>query len=323
MAQRSQILVLALLVSVSFGRGVARAQQCDVSDGESIVQGLLDDVVTPFNDAWPAICQATGLDPFDNVYDGSVNLGCGLGDLGNTVCGLQASSCKSMWADVDVSQISGLENLAVTSLTVTSTNANSGTSCPYKSSAVDDTSFSCSYSGEGIGDAALTGSVSAYLPSIETRDECDAPGAQDKLKEQIWEALATATATGGTATADLKYCAGICSANSGLASLVYLGMSDLKLHLTGVSTDIVTSGSSYDIDEQLADEIADQIADGLKSVIESAIAPVITQALNEEVDEILPLPSSCSSSASTVPAAVATAPAPPGSLVCYDAGLAP
>lgn len=327
MARRKCILILSVLVAL-LPAGGAHAQQCSVSDGESIVQGLLDDVIAPFNSAWPAICEATGLDPFDNVYDGSVNLGCGLGDLGHTICGLEASSCKSMWADVDVSQITGLENLALTAITVTSTDAGSGTTCPYKSSAVDDTSFSCSYSGEGTATAAVTGTLTADLSNIEIRVECDALGGLDKFKETIWQGHATATATGGTATADVKYCSGVCSVDSGLASLVYLASSDLKLKLTGVSTKIVTDGSSYDIDAQLADEIADTIADELKSVLEAAIAPTVSEALNDEVDEILPLPSSCSSANATAPAtltdpgvaAAATAPAPDGALVCWDAG---
>ena len=327
MARLAQILLLSAVLGLVFGGGAARAQECSVSDGESIVQGLLDDVIAPFNAAWPAICEASGLDPFDNVFDGSVNLGCGLGDLGNTVCGLQASSCKSMWADVDVSQITGLENLDLTSLTVTSTNASDGTSCPYKSSAVDGTSFSCSYSGEGTGTAALTGTMTADLSSIEIRVECDALGGLDDFKETIWEGHATATATSGTADADIKYCSGICSVDSGVASLVYLAMSDLKLKLDGVSVNIVTDGSSYNIDADLADEIADTIADALKTDIEAALSPVVSSALNDEVDEIIPLPSSCSSAAASstpaaAPAAAVTAPTPPGSFVCYDAGLA-
>jgi hypothetical protein len=326
---RSLLVLASCAVTLLLGTHAARAQQCTVSDGETIVQGLLDDVIAPFNAAWPSICEATGLDPFDNVFDGSVNLGCGLGDLGDTVCGLQASSCKSMWADVDVSQITGLENLSLTSLTVTSTDATSGTTCPYSSKAVDDTSFSCSFSGEGTGDAALSGGdLSADLSSIEIRVECDALGGLDDFKETIWEGHATATAKSGTATADVKYCAGICSVDSGLASLVYLGMSNLKLKLDGVSVDIVTDGSSYDIDEQIEDEIADQIADALKVDIENAIAPVISEALNDEVKEILPLPSSCSSSSSSSAPAVAAAAdtaqaVPGGALLCYDAGLAP
>ena len=172
MARLAQILLLSAVLGLVFGGGAARAQECSVSDGESIVQGLLDDVIAPFNAAWPAICEASGLDPFDNVFDGSVNLGCGLGDLGNTVCGLQASSCKSMWADVDVSQITGLENLDLTSLTVTSTNASDGTSCPYKSSAVDGTSFSCSYYGEGTGTAAV-----GWLPAADEPPAVMAPSA--------------------------------------------------------------------------------------------------------------------------------------------------
>lgn len=325
MARLVPMLFLSGLLALAAG-SQAGAQECSVSDGESIVQGLLDDVISPFNAAWPAICEATGLDPFDNVYDGSVNLGCGLGDLGKTVCGLQASSCKSMWADVDVSQITGLEDLEVTAFTVTSTTASSGTTCPYKSSAVDDTSFSCSYSGEGTASAEVTGKLTADLSSIEIRVECDALGGLDKFKETIWEGHATATATGGTATADIKYCSGVCSVDSGVASLVYLASSDLKLKLSGVSTDIVTDGSSYDIDEQLADEIADQIADGLKSVLEQAIAPTITTALNDEVNEILPLPSSCSDASTSSAGAggeAATRSAPDGALVCWDAGLAP
>lgn len=340
MAGSRTVLSLTVVLVLGLGAERAAAQECTVADGEATVQTLLDDVIAPFDAAWPTIAKDTGLDPFDNVYDGSVDLGCGLGDLGYTVCGIEGSSCVKMWADVDVSQITGLEDLSLTTLTVTSTTATDGTSCPYSSKSVDGTSFGCSYSGEGTGTGELTGTLTADVSSIEIRVECDLLGGLDKYKDTLWSGHATATATGGTATADLKYCAGLCSVDSGVASLVYLGMDDLKLDLHDVSVNIVTDGSDVDIDAALADEIGDIIADSLKSSIEAALSPVITEALNDEVDEILPLPESCSSVSSTTsgatgaaastrawsggaPAAAQASSAPPaGALVCYDAGLA-
>ncbi|MBY0276701.1 hypothetical protein K2Z84_15275 [Candidatus Binatia bacterium] len=335
MAGSRTSVCLTIVLVLALGAGRASAQECTVADGEATAQTLLDDVISPFDAAWPTIAKATGLDPFDNVYDGSVDLGCGLGDLGYTVCGIEGSSCVKMWADVDVSQITGLEDLSLTSLTVTSTTATDGTSCPYSSKSVDDTSFGCSYSGEGTGTGALTGTLTADVSSIEIRVECDFLDGLDKYKDTLWSGHATATATGGTATADLKYCAGLCNVDSGVASLVYLGMDDLKLDLHDVSVNIVTDGADVDIDAALADEIGDIIADSLKSSIEAALSPVITEALDDEVDEILPLPESCSSASSTTaaaasarpssggtqPAAQASSAPPAGALVCYDAGL--
>ena len=116
------------------------------------------------------------------------------------------------------------------------------------------------------------------------------------VTETIWSGNATCTATGGTATSQVDYCAGLCSVNSGLSSLVALQSSDLKLKLSGISCKINTTSLSQLITGDL-DPILDEIADALGTTIEEALTPTVQSALNEVVDEVLPLPASCSAQA--------------------------
>jgi hypothetical protein len=263
------------------------------SEGETIAQDLLDDFIGPFNKAWPTIAKNNGLDPFNNVYDGEVNLGCGLGDIGDIICGAQLAKCDKFYADVDVSQIDGLSNLDLTSLTLETTNQQTGTSCPYDSSAVSGTSFGCSLYGTSTADVELTAQAKVVLSSMSLKVKCSG---LTGFTETLWSGNATCTATGGTATSQVDYCAGICSANSGLSSLVALKASDLKLKLTDPKCDINTSNIDKTIASVL-DSILDQIADDLASTIEKAVSPTIESALNDVVKEVLPLPASCAAQA--------------------------
>jgi hypothetical protein len=267
-----------------------------VGEGETLAQNLLTSFVKPFNAAWPTIAVATDLDPLNNVYDGTVNLGCGLGGIGDAICGVEGGSkCLQFYADVDVSQIDGLSGLQIESITLETTNQQLGNSCPYDSSAVTGASFGCSLYGSSTADVELS-QAKVVLSSLSLKVQCDWAGA--KSTQTLWAGNATCTATGGTATSEVDYCAGLCSFSSGASSLVALQASDLKLKLTGINCDINTTNIISSA-ASLLDPILDEIADALGTTIETALTPTIQSALNDVVDEVLPLPSSCSTQAAS------------------------
>jgi hypothetical protein len=80
-------------------------------EGPTIAQALLDAFVPVFNEEWPAIAAAEGLDPLSPVYDGPVKIGCGSIE-GDAVCyalhSLVYPDCTEVYADVDVSELDGL-----------------------------------------------------------------------------------------------------------------------------------------------------------------------------------------------------------------------
>jgi hypothetical protein len=265
--------------------------------GETIAQDLLDDFIAPFNKAWPLIAKDEKLDPFNDVYDGKVDLGCGPDHVADTLCAALTDGiypvCSEVYAEVDVSQIDGLSNLEITSLTLETANELIGTSCPYDSNAVDDTSFRCSISGTSTADVKLTAQAKAVVSSIKLKVKCSDPILGD-VTDDLWTGNATCTSSGGTASAEVDYCGGVCSRDSGLSSLVALEASDLKMKLTNIDCDITTTDIIYAPIEPYLDEILSDTADLLGSTIESALAPSVTSALNDVVKEVLPLPDDCS-----------------------------
>ncbi|HEX6862543.1 MAG TPA: hypothetical protein VF414_07005, partial [Thermoanaerobaculia bacterium] len=266
--------------------------------GEKIAQDLLDDFVPEFNELWPTLAVEEGLDPYDDVYDGPVSLGCDSYGIGDGTCAVLTDEiyplCSELYADVDVSQLDGLSGLEITSLKLETTNQQVGTSCPYDSGAVKDTSFRCSLYGTSGADVELTSQAKVVVSSIKLKIKCT--NHFEDHTEQLWAGNATCTAKGGTATAKVDYCGGICSRDSGVASLVALKASDLEMKLTPACNVNTTDVDYPPIDEAL-DELLSETADLLGSIIVDAVAPAITSALNDLVKEVLPLPAACGTDA--------------------------
>lgn len=260
--------------------------------GAQIAQDLLDDFIPVFNQLWPTIAVNEDIDPFNDVYEGDVSLGCGLEEIGNTICDMELGDCEDFYAHVNVSQIDGLSKLQLTSLTLETTNQQFGTSCPYDSNAVDGTSFECSLYGTSAADVKLTAQAKVVVSDIEIKVKCNTIFGDET--EPLWNGKATCTVSGGTATAKVEYCSGVCSLSPGVSSLVALKASDLKLDLTGVDCKVTTTDLFYDPLEPFLDPVLSELADLLASTIEDAVAPSISDALNDLVKEALPLPAACS-----------------------------
>jgi hypothetical protein len=262
--------------------------------GEKIAQELLDDFVPVFNQDWPTIAVAEGLDPYMDVYDKPVNIGCNTYGIGDLTCplvvGVAYPACKNFYANVDVSEIDGLSHLAITSLELESTNQQVGTSCPYDSKAVENTSFRCSLYGNSGANVKLTAPAKVVVSSIQLMIECT--DGVLSTTAQLWAGKATCKSTSGTASGKVAYCSGICSKDAGVSSLVALQASDLKMKLDPKCDPTTTSVDYPPINDTL-DAILGAVMDGASSAMVDAVSPAITSALNTLVKDVLPLPATC------------------------------
>ncbi len=290
--------VLALCAGAPQPLAAQNAQNA-CSDVAGVAQTLLTDFVAPFNKAWPTVAVDTGIDPLKNVYDGSVNLGCGLEGIGDAYCGVQASSCSEFYADVDISEIDGLSNLSITSLTLETQNQQAGTVCPYYTSGPYPVqSFGCSLYGTATGNVKLNGQAKIVVSSIALKAKCALVGVEN-YTETLWSGSVTCTASGGTGTVQTaEYCGGLCSVNAGLAALDYLKARDLKMNLTGINCKVNTSDVVYAPIADVLDPILSETADLLGKTIEEAAAPAVKTALNNLVAQIMPVPATCTAQSS-------------------------
>lgn len=285
------------------------------SRGEAVAQKLLDDFIPLFNQTWPAIAVAENLDPYKNVYDGPVNIGCGSSGIGNGACETLTLGtfpiCKNFYADVDLSEIDGLSHLAITSLKLTSTNQRIGTTCPYDTDAVKDTSFRCSLYGGSNADVKLTAPATATVSSIHLKIDCaatDEGGGPETMP--LWSGNATCKSSSGTASGKVAYCAGFCSREAGVASLVALQASDLDMKLKP-KCDVHTTSVDYEPITDVLDEVLDAVVNGMSDKIIKAATPAVTSALNDVVKDVLPLPATCSAEGAR--RSTGTCQQPPGS----------
>jgi hypothetical protein len=277
------ILTLALSLTVlAEGR---LAAECSTATSLDTVNGLLDALTPALNKAWPSLAVSSGLDPWEDVYDGSINIGCKYG--GDEICGAQASSCKKFYVEVDLSKLTGLSYLQFKDLQATTINAAGGTqSCKYDTKASQGP-YTCSYWGSGNGKAYLLdgASLQATISKIKVKVKCDNFLAGD-FTETLYSGSATCKSSQPKGSATLDYCGGSCQSGSPPANLSFLGVDGLDLKLGGLSCDVKPDYSSISwIAEVLVPELEDQISD--------AVEPTIEDALNGLLNDFIPYPSAC------------------------------
>jgi hypothetical protein len=274
-----------LLLHLALAARPAAAASCSTTDGITVVNGLFSTLTPALNQAWPSVAVESGLDPLKNVWDGTINLGCKYG--GDEICGAQASSCKKMYATVDVDTIGGLAYLQFDDLEVDTLNAASGTSCPYSSSGTSGP-YTCSYSGTGSGEAYLLDDteITAKISSIKVKVKCSFFGSD--FTETLYSGSAKCSASEPSGSATFQYCAGSCQSGSIPAVLSYLTMKDLKLKVDDLSCDVSPNYSPASwIGEILVPELEDEIV--------AVLTPLIEDALNDTVADFLPFPGKCGS----------------------------
>lgn len=281
--KRKTILALTLAIATLAGDRLM-AQICNSNDATQAVNSLLTQLTPLLNKTWPSLAVSSGLDPWNDVYDGSINLGCKYG--GDEICGLQASSCKKMYAEVDVSSLSGLAYLQFQDLAVQSIQgvANGGQSCPYNPNASGG--YSCSYWGSGNGKAYLVDgqSLKAKISKIKVKVKCNNFIAGD-FTETLYSGSATCTASDPKGSATFDFCGGNCQ-GSAMPGLSYAAVDGLDLKVGKLSCDVSPDYSPASwIAEVLVPELEEQIID--------AVTPPIEEALNDLFADYMPFPSAC------------------------------
>lgn len=278
------ILALTLALATAAESRLA-AQTCTTTQGAQVINGLLTQLTPALNKAWPSLAVNSGLDPWNDVYDGSINIGCKYG--GDEVCGVQASSCKKMYAEVDVSSLTGLAYLQFEDLAVKTLQAASGTqSCPYNSKASGG-SYACSYWGSGNGQAYLLNgqSLKAKVSKIKVKVKCNNFIAGD-FTETVYSGSATCTASDPKGSATFDFCGGSCASGSTVANLSYTEVDGLDIKVGKLSCNVSPSYSP-------ASWIADVLVPALEDQIVDALTPPIEDALNDLLADYIPFPSTC------------------------------
>jgi plastocyanin len=256
---------------------------CGQEKGGLVVNTLLTALTPILNRVWPNFALTNGIDPLTNVYDGSINLGCTYG--GNEVCTGELLPCASMYANVDVSSITGLHLLQFEQLQASSVTSDASTPCSYSKDAVGP--YICPYSGTGSGKASLAqgATINATLSSIEVIVECGLDGAT--IPSTVFKGSALCSATKPEGSAKFDFCAGTCPAESPApANLGYGALADLSIKLGGLEC---TVSGTYN---PAAPAIA-ILASNLKSTVESKVTEPIEKALNGLVADYVPFPAAC------------------------------
>jgi hypothetical protein len=265
------------------------ATSCTTEQGIDVVNSLLTELTPALNNAWPSVAVNNGLDPFEDVYNGKINIGCKYG--GDVICGAMAASCKKYYVTINVENIKGISYLQFEDLAVTSLGASSGTkTCPYSTSASAG-SYSCSYSGDGSGSAYLQQGqkLTAKLTDITLKAKCEwFWGDSDTVK--VWPASGSGTANCSASkpegSAFFDFCAGSCASGSPVATLSYAAIDELKIKTTNLSCSVSPSYSPVSW-------IASVLVPALEDVIIDAVTPPIEDALNDLVTDFLPYPGYC------------------------------
>jgi hypothetical protein len=276
-------LALAMLA----GTRPADAAVCTTTDGTQVMNALFEQLTPILNQAWPSVAVNNGLDPLKDVYDGSIKLSCKYG--GDEVCGVQASSCKKMWAEVDVSSINGLAYLQFENVHVNTLKAADGTqACPYSSSASGG-SYACSYSGSGTADAYLTGNsqISASIPKVKVKVKCNNFIAGD-FTETLYSGSAKCYASKPKGNSTFDFCGGSCASGSVPATISYAAVDSLDLKVSDLKCDVSPDYSP-------ASWIAEALVPALEDQIVDAITPALEDALNDLFAEYMPFPAKCGS----------------------------
>lgn len=277
------ILTLALSLTVlAEGR---LAAECSTAASLDTVNGLLDALTPALNTAWPSLAVSSGLDPWKDVYKGKINIGCKYG--GDEICGLQASSCKKFYVEVDLSKLTGLSYLQFKELQATTTNAAAGTQACKHDTKVSQGPYSCSYWGSGSGKAYLLSgaALQATLSKLKVKVKCNNFLAGD-FTETLYSGSATCKSSDSKGSATLDYCGGACQSGSPAANLSYLAVDDLELKLGKLSCDVKPDYSTVSW-------IAEILVPELKDTIANTVEPTIEKALNDLLADSIPFPSAC------------------------------
>lgn len=258
------------------------------SEGEKLINELLQQLTPQLNKGWPSIAVQSGLDPYENVYDGKISLKCKYG--GDEVCGAQASSCKDMWAEIKVRSIGGLASLQFKDLGMTSIDGTSdmkSTTCKYENSA-NGGNYSYAYWGEGSGKAYLLSGtkLTADISTIKVKVKCNLGGFMGTFKETLYSGSAKCEASQPTGSSNFELCGGSCQSKSPVTVISYMGMESLSLHVKDLSCKVNPNYNPVSW-------ISEMLVPFLKDEITKALTPPIERALNDLFASVNPYPSVC------------------------------
>jgi hypothetical protein len=287
---RLALLVLGLigtLGSAALPTAAPRADTPTSADAITITNKLLAELTPVLNEGWGPLAAKLGLDPYQNVWmGGKVQLKCKYG--GDEICGLQASSCEKMWAEIDVKTLTGISYLQFDQLAATSANVAIGNQvCPYESKA-DSGLHSASFSGDVNARASFKsgGRFVVDVSKIRVRVECNALGGLKKFKETAYSGSATCTGRVPKGSGTLKYCSGTCASGQVPANLGYTEVGDLDINVSDVSCNLKP-------DYNPASWIGEALVPAVESAIVNAVTPPIEHALNDLFAANLPYPGPC------------------------------
>lgn len=260
---------------------------CTTTQGTQIVNGLFDSLTPVLNAQWPAIAVGLGLDPYLDVWDGYINIGCKNG--GTEICAAQLAGCDWFRMYVRVSKINGLATLQFADLTMTSLTATPGTkACPFSTPAYTN---ACSYQGNAAGTAALLpgAQIRVLADKIQLKVKCDW-GFLGTEVEKIWpvsgSGSADCTAEKVSGSADMATCAGTCASGSPLAAVEGLKTSDLKIHNNDISCSVSPGYSPVSW-------LAEIFIPKMEQTLINLVTPPIESALNSVFKEVMPFPGIC------------------------------
>ena len=277
--------LISLVGLLCFGIHTAAVAQSSAPDGETVVNDLLAGLTPELNKVWPTVAVQNGLDPLPlKPFD--VKLKCKYG--GDEICGLQASSCEKMWAEIEIKSIKGLAYMQFKDLAMTAVSSKPGTqACPYNTKTKVGP-YSYSFWGEGGGGAYLVsgGTISAEIKKVKVKVQCNALGGLKKFTETMYSGSGRCTATKPQGTGTFHLCAGTCTTSPPVSSLAYSDMENLDFSVGNLSCDVDPSYSP-------TSWIADTLVPKLEDEIVGQITKPIENALNDTFEKLLPYPSKC------------------------------
>lgn len=237
-----------------------------------------------FNAQWPTTAVNKGLDPYENVYSGTQNLGCEYG--GSEICELNCElldycPCEKEYVSVDLTDITGIENMTMTS--IDATQANLVSSCPYDSGKSDD-SHSCIYS--GVASANLSDyDVNFKLDSAKTIVKCKVEPFGPSYDETLYNGHGSCSVGSLDVTATLNICMG--GTEAGPTTISYISLDKAEVKST---SDQKCDLSPKPVIKEITD-VTDILLPEFSSAVEDVIDPVLEDAIDDAFLVTLPFSS--------------------------------